>query len=304
MAKSGRTKKGNKICPAGIAWAKRTFDRYPCVSMDSTALTKDGWKGYYELSLGDLILSYNIETEKYEWSEVEDLHYYEDAELVNMKTPQTRFNVVCTPNHKWVVKKTWKDGENRNKQYWHENQLIETKDIKKHHSLIVSAPKGLDVDENYDLSFFSKYNSNWVNIVSNMSVSQARSFFASAIVYDGHEKGIDNGFFSFGFSQKNENHGEACEVSALLSGYKVTCYGSKKDNPSMRSWHIRKSTYQNCQKVSIEPHGKGDVWCPQTNNKTWVMKQNGAILITGNSAYANMAASKYCKDPNYAKKKK
>ena len=27
---AGRTKKkGNKICPAGIAWAKRTFDRYP-----------------------------------------------------------------------------------------------------------------------------------------------------------------------------------------------------------------------------------------------------------------------------------
>ena len=26
--KTGR-KKGNKICPAGIAWAKRTFDRYP-----------------------------------------------------------------------------------------------------------------------------------------------------------------------------------------------------------------------------------------------------------------------------------
>ena len=28
MATKGRTKK-NKICPAGIAWAKRTFDRYP-----------------------------------------------------------------------------------------------------------------------------------------------------------------------------------------------------------------------------------------------------------------------------------
>ena len=25
MAKKGRTKKGSKICPAGIAWAKRTF---------------------------------------------------------------------------------------------------------------------------------------------------------------------------------------------------------------------------------------------------------------------------------------
>ena len=30
MAKGGKSKKnGNKICPAGIAWAKRTFDKYP-----------------------------------------------------------------------------------------------------------------------------------------------------------------------------------------------------------------------------------------------------------------------------------
>jgi hypothetical protein len=30
VAKRGRVKsKGNKICPAGIAWAKRTFDTYP-----------------------------------------------------------------------------------------------------------------------------------------------------------------------------------------------------------------------------------------------------------------------------------
>jgi len=26
---SGRTKKKNKICPSGIAWAKKTFNRYP-----------------------------------------------------------------------------------------------------------------------------------------------------------------------------------------------------------------------------------------------------------------------------------
>jgi hypothetical protein len=32
MAKGGeakKKKKGNKICPEGIAWAKRTFDTYP-----------------------------------------------------------------------------------------------------------------------------------------------------------------------------------------------------------------------------------------------------------------------------------
>lgn len=29
MAKEQKKQKGNKICEAGIAWAKRTFDRYP-----------------------------------------------------------------------------------------------------------------------------------------------------------------------------------------------------------------------------------------------------------------------------------
>ncbi len=29
MAKQKTGRKGNKICAAGIAWAKRTFDRYP-----------------------------------------------------------------------------------------------------------------------------------------------------------------------------------------------------------------------------------------------------------------------------------
>ncbi len=28
-SKLKKRKKGNKICAAGIAWAKRTFDRYP-----------------------------------------------------------------------------------------------------------------------------------------------------------------------------------------------------------------------------------------------------------------------------------
>jgi len=32
-----------------------------------------------------------------------------------------------------------------------------------------------------------------------------------------------------------------------------------------------------------EEHYKGRVWCPQTANGTWVMRQNGAIVITGNS---------------------
>ena len=42
MAKSGRVKKSNKICP-GIAWAKRTFEKYPSAyaNMAASKYSKD-----------------------------------------------------------------------------------------------------------------------------------------------------------------------------------------------------------------------------------------------------------------------
>ena len=37
---AGRAKKkGNKICPSGIAWAKRTFDKYPSAYANMAAST-------------------------------------------------------------------------------------------------------------------------------------------------------------------------------------------------------------------------------------------------------------------------
>ena len=40
--------------------ARSKFDVYPCVPLDSKALTKNGWKTYDELTIGELILTYNI----------------------------------------------------------------------------------------------------------------------------------------------------------------------------------------------------------------------------------------------------
>jgi mannose/cellobiose epimerase-like protein (N-acyl-D-glucosamine 2-epimerase family) len=46
------------------------------------------------------------------------------------------------------------------------------------------------------------------------------------------------------------------------------------------------------------PKSKGSKICP--SGKAWAKR----TFDTYPSAYANMAASKYCKDPNYAKKSK
>ena len=49
MAKGRTKKKSNKICPAGIAWAKRTFDKYPSAYANGWAAKEykskgGGWK--------------------------------------------------------------------------------------------------------------------------------------------------------------------------------------------------------------------------------------------------------------------
>ena len=39
MAKGRTKKKSNKICDAGISWAKRTFDKYPSAYANMAAST-------------------------------------------------------------------------------------------------------------------------------------------------------------------------------------------------------------------------------------------------------------------------
>jgi hypothetical protein len=55
---------------------------------------------------------------------------------------------------------------------------------------------------------------------------------------------------------------------------------------------IRNKPTHNTQNLIIKEIQSEDVWCPETENNTWVMIQNGFITITGNSAYANAWASK------------
>ena len=125
------------------AWAKRTFDVYPCVPLDSMALTKKGWAEYSDLNIGDEILTYNQKIDKLEWKPIIDLHFYEDAPTLSLKKLQTNFKVRCTPDHKWVLK-------TYNSKY--PDSLVEAKNITKRMNLKTAAEIVDDVNENLNLS--------------------------------------------------------------------------------------------------------------------------------------------------------
>jgi hypothetical protein len=264
------------------AAARAKFDVYPCVPLDSKALTKNGWKTYEELTIGELILTYNINKDELEWKPILNLNFFENAELVRMYKP-TGFSIKCTPNHKWVVQ--------RGNDY-SIVELIETKDLPKRARIIVCAE--LKNNDKILLENFSKTD-NWTENIINMSSEQRKSFLAASIIYDGWDKGSSSkieGRHTFGFVQKNSDHLDAGLLAAYLSGY----YVSVCDRESITSANfIRNKKFHCVQNIKFEKTENEDVWCPTTENNTWIMYQNGLITITGNSAYANGWAAKWYK---------
>jgi hypothetical protein len=264
------------------AQAKTKFDVYPCVPLDSLAITKDGLACHENLREGDLILSYNIEKDELEWSPILNTHFYENAPLVEIGK-STGFKLKCTSDHSWVIK----SGSN-----YQNIGLIKTKDINKHMQIVCCAE--LKNEENLILDNWSKKDS-WTENVISMSRNQREIFLASAIVYDGHDKGLSSKIeqrHSFGFSQKNEDHFFAAVLAGFLNGYHVSF--SDKYLNMQAATIIRNKKVHNTQNLIIKDSEPEDVWCPETVNGTWVMVQNGFITITGNSAYANAwAAKKY-----------
>ena len=262
--------------------ARSKFDVYPCVPLDSKALTKNGWKTYDELTIGELILTYNINRDELEWKPILNLNFFENAELIRMYKP-TGFSIKCTPNHKWVVQ--------RGNDY-SVVELMETKDLPKRARIIMCAE--LKNNDKILLENFSKTD-NWTENVINMSSEQRKSFLAATIIYDGWDKGSSSkieGRHTFGFVQKNSDHLDAGLLAAYLSGYYVSVHDREYITSAS---FIRNKKFHSVQNIKFEKTENEDVWCPTTENNTWVMYQNGLITITGNSAYANGWAAKWYK---------
>lgn len=264
--------------------AKQKFDVYPCVPMDSQAITKEGLKTYEELSIGEEILTYNMTNDVLEWKPITHLHFYENAPLKKIYK-STGFSIRATENHKWVVR----IGNSYDKV-----SLVETKDIHKRMRLITCAT--LENNDGNILEETWSKKDNWVSKILSWPKSMREVYLASSIVYDGHDVGGSTKIkdrHTFGFSQKNDDHFWAALLAAYLNGYHVSFY-EKTESISGASI-IRNKKYHGTQNLVIEDDKIEDVWCPTTDNETWVMVQNGFITITGNSAYANGWASKWYK---------
>lgn len=293
---------------------KRRYKKWPsayaCVPIEtSKALTREGWKSFDELSQGEEILTFSIEKNELEFKPIINLHRYEKAETYVVKNGNTGWKFECTPNHKWVVKYPKCNGKRGRKKYLdivNDMRLVSIKELLKHsgsnRKLVLSSK--YNGGEIVRLNKIYKYQTNWIEYLLNCSPEQRETWLYSAIVYDGnqiktqrlvsqknesnHEYKYDtpHGKQSFGFKQKDLNHRDAFLLSAFLNKGLVTF--KKHKNADVYNCHyVAYDGTKSFENFKLIEKRQANVWCPQTENGTWIMMQitdgNGIITITGNS---------------------
>lgn len=108
---------------------------YACVPTDnSEVLTPTGWKSYFDLKLGDSILTYNAELDQIEEDVIQHIHFYENAEVTSFSN--TRDSFECTLNHRWYGKIRHAP---KNKPKYYEHTFFNTDEITTEHSILMSA---------------------------------------------------------------------------------------------------------------------------------------------------------------------
>ena len=120
---------------AGHVQAGSYVEVCECVPAETEILTIDGWKSHDELSIGDLVLSYDIGNDRMVWTPVQRKSFYTNQPLVRLWNPKG-FEVFCTPNHTWAVE--YKVAQ-KQKCYIY-RKLRTTNELKRVDGIIGSAP--------------------------------------------------------------------------------------------------------------------------------------------------------------------
>ena len=255
-----------------------------CVPMDTQALTKEGWKNYHELIIGEEIMAYNPETKLKEWTPLLEKCFFESADVFSITNHN--FKVRATANHRWFV-------EYRNTATgMYEDRVVETKDLNTCCNLIVNAPTA-PYSGNASGILDGKYGPNWVERIIDRGSSGVEAFTEGFLIADGHysnqnaTKGGDTQMQGKGrwrWGQNLGDHFEAALTASYIahSGYLNVSYRNTPTN-RMGIVTLNKKSTITMQRMKIVYDENTAVWCPRTALGSWVMRQGDVITITGNT---------------------
>jgi hypothetical protein len=269
----------------------RKFERTPsksvkyCVPMHTRALTRNGWKHFNDLIIGEEVLGYDPVSKTKKWTRVTDKIFFDSCEVFEFGNSWTKFQ--ATAEHRWFVKQR-REYSTGKPNFSVRNSVDEvriTSQLNTESNIIMNAPWGIGEDAYavYRPTMINildgKYTSDWTQRVLNMSHDQRVSFLEGFMVADGHHTGS-----IWNWAQ---NVGDIQEA-ALLASYlvhdgavQVTHKKGWNDRP-MKHVRLTKKSHRGLQTSKMVSLGEQPVWCITTELGSWVMRQGDVITITGN----------------------
>ena len=259
-----------------------------CVPINTEILTPNGWKRHNNIKIGDMVLGFNRETGKNEWTKIKAINVYKDKLVKTYKNDN--FQVVCTPNHKWVMEWDKRGSKYKSKQYTYPKELhLWTIDESKDRSRIVQAAPSPDgsgaVFENHE-DIIDRENA--VRIILQMTSEQRQAFIYGFMVGEGTK--VKSEGMPTGTLLASQNPGPVHDAFILACALEGKAVSVKKSGKQCEDG------FHQCNRMTILSKNKRmvnsmkyldeyqtDVWCPTTELGTWVMKQGDVITITGNS---------------------
>lgn len=301
-----------------------------CVPLHTQILTREGWKFYYQLNPEkDEILALNMETKEMSFCKLLGVVTYKNHPLVNLQS--SRFNVTCTPEHKWIargqfkeitkiptneltvslkivqaVKQEVKPSIIGRKLGWlmcdcdstYSNGMIST-------SYISQSKHIEDINELFGKGkLCKKYNENYMDnyewivhaedsrkilghfgmatykdlpkAMLTADIDDVAGCFESMMKADG-----SRGKFDSTYPELIEAMQIICARLGIATTF-VTDRVMKNSTRPIYSLGIKKTDGAYFSELKVKNLPPQDVWCPQTEFGTWVMKQNGFVTLTSN----------------------
>lgn len=259
-----------------------------CVPLETEILTQQGWKKYNEVHVGDLVLGFNKETGKNEWTKIEAVNVYKNQLVKTYKNDN--FEIACTPNHKWVMEWDKRGSRYKSKQYTYPSELhLWTMDEAKDRSRIIQSalsPDGPGVEFSHHEDIINREDA--IQIILQMTSLQRQAFIYGFMVGEGTKvklRGTPTGTLIA--SQNPGPVHDAFILACNLEGKAVNVrHCGKQCSGGFHQCNRMTILNKNKRMVnSMHPQGEfiTGVWCPTTELGTWIMKQGDVVTITGNS---------------------
>lgn len=130
--------------------------------------------------------------------------------------------------------------------------------------------------------------------LTELTLAQLELFCTVSVLADGHRRSGKPDHFS----QVDRDKAEAFMFACILSGRAATMKERESDNPGPNArpgavakpnWVVTTRTRQNFKPARLRRRWvdhDGIVWCPTTNNGSWLARRNGYVYFTGNSGGA------------------